>query len=97
MRELRPLLLELKCIRRRRLLCRVVPDEISNTVLRRLSAVCAVDSSVGAWPPEVVKECLTFHILAAKPLQLVFKVGHDAHCIIRWKASVIQFEEVRAE
>ena len=77
-RELRPLLLELKCIKRRRLLCKVVPDEISNTVLRRLSAACAVDSSVGAWPPEVVKGCLAFLILAAKPPQFVFKVGHDA-------------------
>ena len=76
-KELRPLLLELKCIRRRRLLCRVVSNEIRNTVLRRLSAACAVDRSVGAWPPEIVKECLAFLILAAKPPQLVFKVGHE--------------------
>jgi hypothetical protein len=60
------------------LLCRIAPDEIRNTVLRRLSAVCAVDSSVGAWPPEVVKEFLAFLILAAKPPQLVFKVDHEA-------------------
>ena len=38
----------------------------------------AVDRPVGAWPPEVVKECLAFLILAAKPPQLVFKVGHEA-------------------
>jgi hypothetical protein len=56
----------------------VPDDEISNTVLRGLSAMRAVDRPVGAWPPEVVKGCLAFLILAAKPPQFVFKLGHDA-------------------
>jgi len=53
----------------------VVPNEISETMFRRLSAMGARNTRDGTWPSEVVKEPLALLVLALKPPEAVINVG----------------------
>ena len=57
----------------------VMANEISKTMVRECSAVCAANSCVGTQPPKVVKEPLALLILALKLPETVINFAHLDH------------------
>jgi hypothetical protein len=76
-----------------------VTNESSDIVAERLPAVCAIDRFAGVQMSEVIKEFVTFVILAVKHPKAVLRFGHTQvyHTAertnganVRWGYQVIQ-------